>query len=155
MRWTLELWELSSIVSSFQHRIQEAQYLCGKKLCLPQRRSPIRGGLLGLKLLQCPPELELMTVCSILVDGNGRRFSIRRQRRACVSACCLFLFPFYRSPCGLVWNTGVISLTCSAHDLSSPNRPLTSPQKNTEKKCLPFLLWISAIGNCFWSSPDI
>lgn len=121
MRWTLELWELSFIVSSFQPRVQEAQYLSGKKLGLPQIRSPIRGGLLGLKLLQCPPELELMTVCSILVDGNGRRFSIRRQGRACVSACCLFLF-FFASialPVGL-FETPVSFLSLVLHMTCHP-----------------------------------
>lgn len=121
MHWTLELWDLPSIVLSFNPLVQEAQYLSRKKLGLPQWRIPIRGGLLGLKLLQCPPELELMTVCSILVDGNGRRFSIRRQGRGCVSACCLFLFffPSIALPVGL-FETPVSFLSLVLHMTCHP-----------------------------------
>lgn len=121
MHWTLELGDLSSIVWSFKPLVQEAQYLSRKKLGLPQRLSPIRGGLLGLKLLQCPPELELMTVCSILVDGNGRRFSITRQGRVCVSAYCLFLFffPSIALPVGL-FETPVSFLSLVLHMTCHP-----------------------------------
>lgn len=154
---TLDLRELSSAPQSYVFTlVLKKQVFIQKKTALPQSHSPIRGGLLGLKLLQCPPELELMTACSILVDGNGRRCSIKRQGRGCVSARCLFLC-FIRSvvlPSGL-FETPMSFLSLVPHMTCHPlNRPLTCVGHYRGKNS-SFPLRSSAINNCFCPPPAV